>query len=338
MKVVFRADAAAANGGGHVMRCMSLAGELARRGCTILFLCHRDSSSVVPALARSGFPLAEAGDTPDQATAALRTHFPDGADILIFDSYTIDAVYERILRPAARRVVVIDDLADRPHDCDVLLDTAWVRNPLDYAGLVPAHARILTGPGYALLRPEFAILRAAALAKRGIGRPARRVLVSLGLTDVGGITARVTRAILDLGRDILLDVVIGPTAASSAELELLSRTARGLALHIDPLDIAGLMANADLAIGAGGTTTWERCCLGLPTLTLPVVPHQRDFLLPLAALGALVMVDAEDRASFITCLCKLLDDPRALSEIANRAARICDGKGAARVAAEITTL
>ena len=333
-RIVFRVDAAAGLGGGHVMRCLSLATELARRGASIAFVSRANTQTFAPALARAGFPVLPAGDNAEDDCTIILSHCAGPADVLIIDSYALAAPYERAVARAAKRMMVIDDLADRPHLCDLLLDTGFNRKASDYAGLVPATTTILVGSHYALLRPEFAALREESLVRRQKGGPVRRILVSLGLTDVGGITGKVAETLLTLPLDAALDVVIGPSASSLPDLKQLAEQDSRLTLHIDPPDMARLMCDADLAIGAGGTTTWERCCLGLPTITLVLADNQRESATALAKANAIATLanQALDPESIKTCIANLLHDAERRSALTRTSSAICDGGGTKRVA------
>ena len=332
-RIVFRVDAAAGLGGGHVMRCLSLAGELARRGASIAFLSRASTETFAPALTRAGFPVVAAGEDAEADCALILSHCAGPADVLVIDSYALAAPYERIVARAAKRVMVIDDLVNRPHVCDLLLDTSFNRKATDYAGLVPPATTMLMGSQYALLRPEFAALRGESMARRQANDPVKRILVSLGLTDVGGITGTVTDALLTLPFDGAVDVVIGPSAPSLLRLKTLAARDSRINLHIDPPDMARLMCDADLAIGAGGTTTWERCCLGLPTVTLVLADNQRKSVATLADAGAIATPanNALDGDAIKGCVASLLHDAARLSALTLASSAICDGGGTQRV-------
>ena len=267
------------------MRCLTLAGELARDGADVRFTVNEDAPRFAPSLQRSGFPFTAVRTLAEGLEIAARQN---GVDAFVCDFYALDAEIERSLRATAAKIVVIDDLANRPHDCDLLIDTTFGRSTEDYRGLVPPGAVMLAGARYALLRPEFAALRDELLARRAAGGGVERILVSLGLTDVGGITARVVAALLEteLNAQAQIDVVIGPMAQSRAELEAMAARNTRMELHIDPPDMARLMANADVAIGGGGTTSWERCCLGLPTVLVVLADNQRLIASKLGKVGA----------------------------------------------------
>jgi UDP-2,4-diacetamido-2,4,6-trideoxy-beta-L-altropyranose hydrolase len=230
-------------------------------------------------------------------------------------------------------VLVIDDLADRPLGADLLVDAGPARRIGDYDGLLPDEARLLLGPSYAPVRPEFAALREAALAWRG--EPVGRVLVSLGLTDVDGITGRVVERLRPRIGEIGLDIVLGADAPSLPGLTKVARRDPRLTLHVDTPHMARLTAEADIGVGAPGTSTWERCTLGLPSLLVILADNQRPAAQALAERGAALVVDAtaqDFEAQLDRPLLRLLTDAALRRELAAKSAEICDGQGANRVA------
>lgn len=333
-RALFRCDASPTLGAGHVMRCLTLAEALAARGWTCAFACTSETAASAPALARSRFQMIVLSAPND--TAALPAAVGAGWDLIVFDHYDLGEAHETACRPVGARLMALDDLADRRHDVDLLLDQTLARAPDAYRALVPDQALILAGSQYALLRPAFAAARPAALARRAAGGPVRRVLVSLGYTDVGAITATVAEAIAPVLGDAKCDLVIGPAAPSRTALEALCACDARFSLHVDPADMAGLMAGADLAVGAAGATSWERCCLGLPGVILTLADNQRLAARTLDEAGAARMAETPDGAARM--LASLLADETARTAMAQAAARVCDGAGAARVADAIEAL
>jgi UDP-2,4-diacetamido-2,4,6-trideoxy-beta-L-altropyranose hydrolase len=307
-RILFVCDAGPGVGGGHVMRCLTLAGALAEKGAGCAFVRTPEAADVLARYAPD-IPLA------DEDAAA---------DLVVLDSYRMAPATEALWRERARRLAVIDDLA-RPHDADVVLDPSFGRETRDYAAPV-----VLAGPSYALVRPAFAAARVEALARRA--GPARRCLVSLGLTDVGGITGRVAHALADSG--LALDVVVGAGAPSLPALETLASGGR-ISLHVDTADMAGLVTRADVCVGAGGSSVWERACLGLPTVTLILADNQRDMAMKLDAAGITLALDArwpglEGRLS--EAVDRLARDGALRTGLSARSAELCDGQGAQRAA------
>jgi UDP-2,4-diacetamido-2,4,6-trideoxy-beta-L-altropyranose hydrolase len=338
LSIAFLCNASSRIGGGHVMRCLTLAEELAGDRATVRFVVNQDAPHVVPSLERAGF-LFTTGRTLMEAAQIVGRQ--GSVDAVICDSYEIDAKIERSLRKMAAKVVTIDDLANRPHECDLLIDATYGRSAEDYRGLVPPGATICAGAHYAFLRPEFAALRETSLSRRATVGGVERVLVSLGLTDIGGVTARVVAALVSTELKAQIDVVVGPTAQSrNALAEMAARNSR-LALHVDPADMARLMTNADIAIGAGGTSSWERCCLGLPTVLVVLADNQRVIAEKLGEAGAvwLALGASEDHVVEITHkVMELSNDGSARRRMTGAAAMIVDGCGATRVAEAIYTL
>ncbi len=328
---IFRTDASPAIGAGHVTRCLALAEALAGRGWRCAFACRKGAIDAVAALAKAGHMVGTL-QGPDDADE-LKAIWPDGCDLLVVDHYGLDAGYESGCRDWAGKILVIDDLADRTHDCDVLLDQTVGRDRHDYADLAPPSCRVLTGSAYALLRPQFAAARAAALARRQNEKTVRRVLVSCGATDPDNVTAIVLDGLARVAPDIRVDVALGGAAP---HLSKLSGN-----LHVDHEDMAGLMARADLAIGAAGSSAWERCCMGLPTLMLITADNQRTVARNLVETGAAMMIGDGERVtaeSVAEALKFLMDRPHRLMEMRRQALTVCDGLGAGRVVIEVAPL
>lgn len=337
-RILFAPDSGALIGGGHVMRCLTLAGAMRARGWSCSMLAGEGGLRLLAAFGPPGVQgIALADETPDgwaSAFAELGGRF----DIVTVDNYRLDAAQEARLHRAG--VVAIDDLADRPHRCRLLIDTSFERRAEDYAGLVPPAAGVLCGVSYALLRPAFAAARPAAAARRD-GRPARRALVSLGLTDLGGITAGVVETLARLANEVALDVVVGAGASSLPRLRALAQADGRVRLHVDAPDMARLMTEADIAVGAGGSTTWERACLGLPSVSLVLAENQAPQARALDAAGLALAVESGD-AGFADGLAdawrKLSGDAELRRRMARRNLELCDGRGAERVAAAIAAL
>lgn len=236
------------------------------------------------------------------------------------------------------RVLAWDDLADRPHACDLLLDQNLGRDPEAYAALVPEGTSVLAGPRYAVLRPEFAELRAAALASRS-GGPLRRIMVSLGGVDRPNATGAVLEVLGSVPglRDVQVDVILGSRAPAVEEVR--SQAAAmpmQVEVAVDVDDMAQRMARADLAIGAVGGTTWECCALGLPSLLLTIAENQRAAAKRLDSYGASVLLGAVHETTWPRRLRAFLtaaDLAERLSLMAQRAATIFDGAGSERVVA-----
>ena len=326
---MIRADAFADLGGGHIMRCLSLARWLAAQDCQVAFACAPGSADLVPALARSGFAVLDAHGNRD---LPLPDGWPARADAVFVDLYSSDASDEVALRARAGAVVAIEDLDGRHHDCDLLVDPGAGRSADLYRGRVPPDCRVLAGPGFALLRDEFAAARADSLSRRARQiAPPRHVLVSMGLTDIGGISERIARLVVNALPDATVEIILGPRAPSLPALRTLAASQPRLELGIDVDDMARRMSQADIAIGAGGGTALERCVLGLPSVAIILAANQRPATLYLARTGALLAIDAIDAVDNELPGLLARMTPERCAALSKTAASVCDGKGAERV-------
>lgn len=266
----------------------------------------------------------------------MRARWPLGVDWLVVDHYRRDIALEGACRPWARRIFAIDDLADRAHDCDALLDQTLNRAAGAYAGNVPSRCRMLLGSEYALLRPQFAAQRGQALARRKTKMTVGRVLIAMGATDAVNATGAIVTMLQDAGMRLELDIVLSAAAPHLAGVRknaaMMDPPAR---VHTDVKDMADLMMHADLSIGAAGTTSWERCCLGLPSVLIVTADNQRWIAEALHDAGAADVCgewDSLDSACLTAAVRRLCADVTARSQMSARAAQVCDGRGAERVA------
>jgi UDP-2,4-diacetamido-2,4,6-trideoxy-beta-L-altropyranose hydrolase len=281
MRAAFRLDASAALGSGHLARCLVLAEELRLRGCESLFLCRDLPGNGLDLISLAGYPAIDLPPDGDDLPACAHA-LKDPVDWLVVDHYQIDRRWESAMRPRARRILVLDDLANRPHDCDLLLDPNLLPHAeTRYANLLPPACPQLLGPAYALLRPEF---REATPPSR-LHRPLRRLLVSFGGSDPDNLTARALREIAPLR--LHADVVLGAANPHLDDVRRLCDDSNGRwTLHVQTRRMARLMADADLALGAGGGTHWERCRMGLPALVVAAADNQIPSSRELDARGA----------------------------------------------------
>jgi UDP-2,4-diacetamido-2,4,6-trideoxy-beta-L-altropyranose hydrolase len=315
---VFRCDAGTEIGGGHVMRCLSLADVMTDLGWRCAFAVSPASCVTVPRLGRSGHEIVQF-DSDDEALA-LTERWPAGVDLAVIDHYGRDAVFERRLRPWANRILVLDDLADRRHDGDVLVDQTYGRQTADYRGLVPVTCTVLAGAAYALVRPAFMAERPAALRRRATDDRVRRVLIALGSADQANVTSIALEAMTKAAPTVPIDVVLGSGAPHLPSIRRLVAARPNVHLHVDTAAMASLMAEADLTIG-------------LPSLVIVVAENQKTVTAALAAASAAVDlgwhadVTSERLAGAVTALLSDAARRRAMSRCA---AAICDGHGALR--------
>ncbi|MEX2525584.1 MAG: UDP-2,4-diacetamido-2,4,6-trideoxy-beta-L-altropyranose hydrolase [Gammaproteobacteria bacterium] len=333
---VFRADAAAGIGGGHVIRSLALADALAGNGWTCVFATCPESLETVPALGASGHRIISLAGADD--TESIDTALDARADWLIVDHYGLDALFHRAARDWAERIAVIDDLADRRCDCDVLIDPTPGRTAAAWENRAPADCRLLTGPDYALLRPEFQRQRERALSREESSE-CRRLFVSFGFTDAGGHTLTALEGIRRAGLRVPVDVVIGRASIwREVILDLAVTLPYPVRIHEESANIAAIMAAADMAVGAGGGTALERCCLGLPSIVIVIAANQAANTSALAQAGAVESLGsaegltAQDVAAAVRALCA---DGKRRSAMAAAARGICDGRGIQRIIQEL---
>ena len=355
LRVAFRCDASVAIGTGHVGRCLSLAAAVCNAGGHAVFVMRDLPGNMLVRVADLGFevralPAPASGFLPTAKLAHAAWAGVSGAqdaaetaqilacsawNWLVVDHYAFDLEWEVAARPDGARLMAIDDLADRAHDCDLLLDQNLGRRARDYDVHLPARTRRLIGPAYALLRPEFASLRESALAARG--RPLRHVLIAMGGIDAPDVTSVLLQTLPDT---LQVTVVMGSAAPALDRVRALAQ-ARGARLLVDTPDMAQVMASVDLAIGGVGVSAWERCVLGLPSLMVVMADNQEPAAAALATTGAARLIG---RAGDVDLPARLrveiaaLSDGGVLETMAARAAALCDGRGAERVAQALQEL
>ncbi|MDD2976745.1 UDP-2,4-diacetamido-2,4,6-trideoxy-beta-L-altropyranose hydrolase [Aquabacterium sp.] len=359
---VFRVDASLQMGVGHVMRCLTLADALKARGARSLFVCRTHHGNLIDFIVSRGHEvvgLPAQARANDMAPTEPHKSEPRHAlwvgaswqldaqqtidalngrhvDVLVVDHYGLDARWEARLRPLCSRLFAIDDLADRPHAVDMLLDQNLGRVAADY---VDSKCRLLIGPRYVLLRPEFAAWRERGLARRSAPF-IRQVLVSMGGVDAANATCKVLDALSfsALPHNCRLIVVMGSQAPWLEQVRVsAARLPWSVDVKVGVSNMAELMAASDLAIGAAGSTSWERCALGLPALMLVLADNQREAAAALEATHAARSVELDEhlpdtlRVFIDTCL----SSPDALASMSHSAASIVDGLGVERVIAAL---
>ena len=348
MKIAFRSDASPAIGAGHVMRCLSLADGLRSAGAEVCFVSRALPAHLADLLTAHGHEVLLIDGAPDDRVPQDLAHSSwlgttqaadaeqsaevlagRGCAWLVVDHYALDTRWESTMRASASRVLVVDDLADRPHDCDVLLDQNAHADPeRRYAGRLPPHAERLLGPRFALLRGEFRHARLQAPARTGA---VRRVLVSFGGADAANDTAAAIDAVHAARPETQdVDVVIGAGHGHREDVEA-ACLRHGYRCHVQSDRMAELMAGADLAIGAGGVTTWERCCVGLPALVAAVALNQVELVADAARLGLVYAIDGRVTASRLALhLRALADNPSVLRHLSRQGLDAVDGLGVDR--------
>lgn len=359
-RCVIRADASIAIGSGHIMRCLTLAEALKELGDEVIFIMRAHRGHRAAMVEARGFrsillspPAAGAADIDgpyahshwlglseeQDAEETLAVLGDRAIDLFIVDHYGLGAPFEAAAREKAAAVMAIDDLADRPHQVELLVDPSLrAKEPasLLYRDLIPAHTRLLEGPDYALLREEFRAMRPRALARRD--GSSRRILISMGGVDADDRSSAALRALIPY-QPAHVDIVMGSKAPALQKVRSLAQSLPYPALlHVDTAEMSSLMAEADLSIGAAGGTAYERACLGLPSLMIALAENQRANIEGLVQAGAALEIGAEDlEGERLAELIRGLSASR-LREMSRAAASLVDGEGAQRIIGAIDAL
>ncbi len=353
MKVAFRTDASVQIGTGHAMRCLTLANALRERGAQCRFICRPHDGHLLDLIVQLGheaiaLPVCDAHfkAPADPAHAAwLGTDWAADAeqtrqvlglqplDWLVVDHYALDRRWEHALRQTCRHLMVIDDLADRPHDCNLLLDQNLGRSEQDYDGLLTRTTKTMIGPQYALLRPEFAQWREYSLARRAHPQ-LKNLLVTMGGVDKDNATGQVLNALKtsELPPDLHITIIMGSHAPWRATVQQqAAQIPWPTQILVGVTNMAQLMADSDLAIGAAGGTAWERCVVGLPSIAVVMAENQLDGAMALQQVGALLaLLSSQDIQSHLSETLSGANTIR-LQAAGAAAARVTDGCGGTKI-------
>ena len=351
--IAFRTDANSEIGTGHFMRCLTLADELKKHDAETCFVARELPAYLIQMLQERGIDLYELPDVDTENTDelphaqwlkgsqhqdAMQTIEALGAanlNWLVVDHYAIDHRWETKLRKLANRILVIDDLADRQHDCDLLLDQNFYQEmDTRYVGKVPQNCKLLLGPTCALLREEFREARKSVRPRIG---EIKNVLVFFGGVDIENLTTMALKALIVLNLGLQVNVVIGRGHPHIQEIEVLCKQ-YNFSCHIQTKHIAVLMARADLAIGAGGSSNWERCCLGLPSIVIATAKNQVFISKELNTLNACIYLGWFENVNSVmlqNMIISLIYSSSTLRSISNKAITLVDGNGAINVVKEI---
>jgi UDP-2,4-diacetamido-2,4,6-trideoxy-beta-L-altropyranose hydrolase len=366
LKILIRTDSSVQIGTGHVMRCLTLADKLRGRGAEIVFVCRDFAGNLCGYIEEKGYIVHRlpVSDAPEQGDQNVETGLKHAAwlgadwqtdarqveeiikdldtspDWLVVDHYALDEKWEEYLRPHVKKIMVIDDLADRPHDCDLLLDQNFYENlESRYDGLAPSGCKKLLGPKYALLRPEFREARKNLRKRDG---QVRRIMIFFGGSDPTNETTKALEAIRMLNRpDIAVDVVVGAFNPYHRVIEQIASDLPNCTCYFKVENMGELMTRADLGVGSGGTTVWERCVLGLPCLIVSVAENQGKTVSDMAESGYLLFLGRSEAVSVDSLYHALeiaIQSPWLLISFARKTQSLVDGKGVKRIAQEMLPL
>jgi len=353
MFVVIRVDASSRIGAGHVMRCLALADELKKNGAIVRFICREYHGNLISLLRDKSMLVSELHthqhkennkefnferslgvtqeEDANQTIDILKNAKPDW---VIVDHYELNEVWEKMVSYYTSKIMVIDDLANQLHYCDALLDQTYGRSERDYDLYVPDNTILLLGAKYALLRSEFLQWREYSL-KRRASPELKRVLINMGGTDPDNATGQVLRVISKnkLFNDIEIVVVMGATSPWLDKVKCQAEKMHNqIEVKVNVSNLAELMANSDLAIGAAGSSVWERCCLGLPSIIYKLAENQDFISLQLQANDVALFAGEIDNIE--NSLLQNIDEIsniESLQRFSNKSKSISDGLGVKRV-------
>jgi UDP-2,4-diacetamido-2,4,6-trideoxy-beta-L-altropyranose hydrolase len=331
---VLRFDASAEVGLGHAMRMRAIAEALGQDGVQCRFAINQDAPSLVPWAADRAI-LVEG--LADQQADILARSVPGDIDFLVIDHYGLGERFETACRNWCGRIMVLDDLADRAHDCDVLIDPA-PRSVDDYGPHLGVNTRCLVGPAYAPIRSSFASWRTWSLTRDRSG-DVRRIAVMFGGTDLKGLTGLALESIWRCQPSAYVDVFIGNVSKAGQTRAMMAHLGLAGDVNVGIDDPSEKLAHADLVIGSTGVSAWERCILGLPSVAVQTSANQ--------ALNARALVDADaalvlplDRAKstdgLVNALRSLTEDAKKRESMGRAAAAMCDGRGAERASVALS--
>jgi UDP-2,4-diacetamido-2,4,6-trideoxy-beta-L-altropyranose hydrolase len=355
-KVVFRVDASLLMGNGHVMRCLTLANELTEEGAKCYFICREHKGHLFDVIRRHNHilyslldevideenkPLIKGKHRLLSHASWLGCHWQVDAiqsrniidkikpDLLVIDHYAIDYAWESYVHDKSRKVMVIDDLANRKHLCDFLHDQTYLRKPKDYRRYISSKTELLLGTRFSLLRPEFFRTREFSLKRRiNNGSVTKQLLISVGGVDPNNLTGKIISELLNAN---MLDkmkviVVLGGNAPWRDDVIKLSKMApkNNIEIKVDVQNMADIVSNSDLAIGAAGSSTWERCCLGVPTIQVVIAANQNNIASTLSEINSVVDITISEVKRIKEIIANMRNMLPKLSVISSS---IANGKG-----------
>lgn len=355
MKILFRTDASLDIGSGHVMRCLTLAEALASSGADCEFIIRLHDGNLANLIQARGFKVhaLPAPSAQDRRAEVEESSLPSHAQWLgvhwqidareteaivrlktvawlVVDHYGLDFRWERRVA-GSHKILVIDDLADRVHECDILLDQNLGRSANDYMDFVPRHCKVFAGADHALLRREFTEWRGISLQRR-VDPLLKRIMIAMGGVDQPNATGCVLETLRRsaLPEDCQIDIIMG---AAAPWLDTVRYQAQSMPWRtnvvVNVSDMARRMTACDLIIGAAGSSSWERCCLGVPSIMVVLAENQKRAASALADAGCAVLVGCVDDIGLkLPTILENLRTGSILTEMSKSASFVCDGQGA----------
>lgn len=333
------------------MRCLTFAIELEKHGAKVVFVSKSHEGHIITNIKQRGFAVAELTAETDfcnehhsswlgsseqedasKTISVIKNQFGAKADWTIIDHYAIGTSWESLVREHAHKIFVIDDLADRHHDCDVLLDQTFGRRSQDYKAFVNTNCALLLGTKFALLREEFQVSQDEVIKLRNKRVLANQcsILVMMGGTDPFDLTSAVLSKVLACTIDEEITVILGSTAPYRSEVVSQFSHIDRVKIIIDAKDVSEIMLEHDICFGAAGSSSWERCALGLPSLLFAFADNQKLILENLQKYGAVISLPIETPESEFASQLSRLKEPDLYMNMVHNCLNVCDGAGVHR--------
>lgn len=334
--IILRAEASLGLGGGALSRALTLARHFKKIHRSVVLVCSPETHAMAAPFLNNDVAVEEITCPLEEEAKWMARRFSQAAALIVdYKEYTKE--HETPCRAFAKKIVVLDTSPSREHDCDILLDHTPGHTVEDYAPLVPQHCQLMLGPLYAVLKPEFAKLRPKILKERR-EKKLERIFISLGASDRNRVSDMAVRAVAQTSASLEVDITFHPRDPVLPSIRHLAQDLQNkITVHEGDVSIESLMAKADLSIGAPGMTSWERCCLGLPSLIILTSDSQRPLARYMEEKGTAQILGWHDTLSAQTVSSKIdsLRDGEKLYSMSKNAAAQCDGLGVARLVGAI---
>ncbi len=349
MKAVIRADSTLNIGSGHIMRCLTLAEDLTINGFSVYFISKNLPGNMLSYVKEQGYqcfsilPIGsndrecydENFDNIYDATESIEILKSIDADLIIVDHYKIDATWHKMVKKYCKSIVVIDDLADRSYECDILIDQTFGRHKREYVKLVSDGTSLCLGSKYALVKSEYYGMRRMAKRKRNITNNISNVLIFLGGSDHSDLYLDVVNTLFSMDTSNILTINLVVGAQDSNTLNKLSGIIDDrLIVHKNINYMSKLMYEADIFVGASGSTTWERCSLYLPSIVCIVADNQKLIASNLEEHGAVFVW--KNMKELKKCFSRIAQSPNLYKKMQIKSGEVCDAEGVYRVTRKIT--
>ena len=285
-QIAIRVDSGNIIGFGHAMRCLTIANQMKKHNYNVSIISSKEKNNLDQLFIKNGYKIYHVNNKKIdlrkihekydlEQTKKILKNINKKIDLLLVDHYSLGFNWEKSLRRLVEKIVVIDDLNNRKHDCDLIVDQGLHHNMKKaYRHLVTNNCKILLGPKYAILRPEFHQIREKLPNQN---KKIERIIISFGGSDPNGDTIKALDGIMKIkNREFRIDVIVGKSNLKYKKIMRMCEKMIKTRCFYNVKKIASVMSKCDLAIGSGGSTTWERCCLGIPSIVCIASQDQNE--------------------------------------------------------------